>query len=162
MDLAIGIEDSSAGGEKAPLPPGKLMTKLGLDGLSELHDYEVLWSGISPDGKELEPEVAVKFFKKSGLPIKVLRTIWEEFELIIMEEADCEEPLGSLDREAFFVACKLIALVQAGEAPDIDNFVIKTAVPDFNAAKQKMKRTERAGQMKPKWRERDIMGKSGK
>ena len=56
--------------------------------------YEALWSEISPAGKPLGPEAAVKFFRKSGLATKQLRAIWEE--------CDTEEPLGTLEREEFF------------------------------------------------------------
>jgi hypothetical protein len=102
--------------------------RLGLNP-GDIEVYESLWKQVLPVGTScLGPEAAVMFFKKSKLPNKTLRAIWEE--------SDTEEPLGTLSKEEFFVACKLIALRQAKVEPVQANLAQPTPLPNFKAAEE--------------------------
>jgi hypothetical protein len=82
-----------------------IASTLGLSA-SDVVAYEKLWQSADADGGFLSAGAAVKFLGTSGLGKAALREIWEM--------SDTDVPRGKLDRDEFFVACKLVAMAQAG------------------------------------------------
>ena len=89
----------------------------------QLPVYEALWCLAVPGPRNhtLGPAAAVDFLTKSGFDNGVLGTIWAT--------ADVNEPKGTLNKQEFFVALKLIAVKQAGESASMDNINRKTDLP---------------------------------
>jgi len=85
--------------------------------------YDALWDGARAGGDTLGPGQAVSFFKASGFDNSVLGGIWTI--------ADANEPKGSLIKEEFDVALKLIALKQAGVEPTMDNIMQPAPLPSL-------------------------------
>eukprot|EP00038_Savillea_parva_P029234 m.69696 g.69696 ORF g.69696 m.69696 type:complete len:1225 (+) comp8601_c0_seq1:40-3714(+) len=94
-------------------------------GLSAQHvaAYEKLWMAADTHGGFLAAGAAVKFLGTSGLDQSTLREIWEL--------ADTDVPRGRLDRDEFFVACKLVAIAQAGIPLAGADRTHPTALPHF-------------------------------
>lgn len=89
----------------------------------QLPVYEALWCLAVPGPRNhfLDPAAAVAFLSNSGFDNGVLGMIWTT--------ADVNEPKGTLDKQEFFVALKLIAVKQAGESASMDNINRKTDLP---------------------------------
>ena len=76
----------------------------------EAPTYEALWRAADPQRRGALPgSAAVPFFSRSGLDRATLSAIWRI--------AD-DKHAGQLDRTQFCVACRLIAIAQAGRAVD--------------------------------------------
>uniref|UniRef100_A0A1I8HKT0 EF-hand domain-containing protein n=1 Tax=Macrostomum lignano TaxID=282301 RepID=A0A1I8HKT0_9PLAT len=70
-------------------------------------------------------QAAAAFLKRSGLSDSLLSKIWEV--------ADFEKR-GLLDKQGFFIALKLIALVQAGKEPLVGNLTVPVSSPAIKPA----------------------------
>jgi hypothetical protein len=97
-------------------------SKLGLS-RSDIEAYERLWTNADTSGGYLAAGAAVTFLGTSGLDKSVLRTIWSM--------ADSDEPRGQLDKDEFYVACKLVAMTQAGTPLDAAHMGQPTPLPKF-------------------------------
>lgn len=100
-------------------PPG-MVAALGLTA-ADVTAYERLWAEADTNGGYLAAGAAVAFLKTSGLGKTVLRTIWSL--------ADHAVPRGQLDKDEFFLACKLVAMAQVGLAVDGDGVDRAAATP---------------------------------
>lgn len=68
---------------------------------------------------------AVNFFKKSGLPIDKLKTVWTQA---------ARTSSDNLSRDEFYVALRLIAYLQNGKEANEQAIILNVpvALPDFN------------------------------
>jgi len=90
----------------------------------QLPVFEALWQIAVPAGKDFLAAIpAVNFFRSSGYDNQVLSKIWTL--------SDSQAPKGQLNQSEFFIALKLIALKQAGQAPSIDAINAVTDLPDL-------------------------------
>lgn len=99
-----------------------------LSQISAIHAsiYEAYFKEVDTKGKAIIPALqAATFLKKSGLKQSYLSQIWEL--------ADSKGK-GSLDKQGFFVALKLIALVQNGHEASINNLLISTPAPKMGSS----------------------------
>lgn len=99
---------------------GKIASRLGLAD-QELEAYAKLWADAETVNELFPAGAAVTFLGTSGLPQSQLRTIWTL--------ADTDAPRGQLDKEEFMVACKLVALAQAGKPVKSDATALAVKVP---------------------------------
>ncbi len=91
-----------------------------------LTQYEVYYKRLDPDNtNQIGAVEAANFLKKSGLSDEHLGKIW-----------DLSDPggKGHLDRQGFFVACKLVALVQDHQDLLMCNIKNESPAPNFGDA----------------------------
>ena len=114
--------------KKKPVPvPSKkpahvlsaVATELGLSS-SDVDAYTKLWAAADTVNDLFPAGAAVKFLGTSGLPQETLRAIWGM--------SDTDAPRGQLDKDGFFKACKLIALVR-----QLQPFSFGPFLADFSA-----------------------------
>lgn len=85
--------------------------------------YDIFWRQAEISGSGvLGPGDAVSFFRASGLDDQTLGAIW------VMADG---HKTGSMDKEQFFVAIKLVALVQQGIEPNVRFIVNPCELPDL-------------------------------
>lgn len=87
--------------------------------------YEALFKQADAKGKgTIGAAQAASFLKQSGLKESVLKQIW-----------DLADPSGKgfLDKQGFFVALKLIAVVQNGKEASLANIGLPVPLPDMGA-----------------------------
>jgi hypothetical protein len=107
-----------------PVPKPPLRVKLTP---RERGSYNIFISQADPDGhNRVEGPQAVEFFKRSGLPTDVLKTIWT----IATPEGE-----SYLDRERFYVAMRLIALAQEGKPVSEQSIYddVQAGIPKFQS-----------------------------
>ena len=108
-----------------PIPKPPLRVKLTP---RERGSYNIFISQADPDGKNrVEGPQAVEFFKRSGLPTDVLKTIWN---------ISTPEGESYLDRERFYVAMRLIALAQEGKPVTEQSIYddVQAGIPKFQSS----------------------------
>lgn len=108
--------------------PGKDMAaELGLSE-ADLAVYEQLWDEATAHANgepHVTAAVAIRMFEPSKLKKKVLRKVWTM--------SDQSDPRGELCREEFFLACKLIALAQAGVPLRAENLSAQVPLPTIGS-----------------------------
>lgn len=134
----VDTQPSAAQGDQGAKPADAVDSAATPDpaGMSsdQLLVFEALWQLAVPSGEDLlGPTAAVNFFRSSGYDNQVLSKIWSL--------SDSQAPKGQLCKEEFFIALKLIALKQAGQAPSIDAAMAVTEIPDLGDNTTKAKAT---------------------
>ena len=84
--------------------------------------YDELWEHVQ-NANQLTAQVAVPFFRGSGLSQPELQTVWSL--------SNTREPSALLSKNEFRVACKLVSLAQEGEAISTQSLKVKTMKPFF-------------------------------
>ncbi|OMJ72309.1 hypothetical protein SteCoe_29278 [Stentor coeruleus] len=120
-----GFQTGPVGSFQEPVPKPPLRVKLAP---RERGSYNIFLSQADPDGhNRVEGPTAVEFFKRSGLPTDVLKSIWT----ICTPEGE-----SFLDRERFYVALRLIAYAQEGKPVTEQSIFddIAAGIPKFQSA----------------------------
>ena len=92
----------------------------------QLEAYSAFWGEAETVSSALPAAAAVMFLTTSGLPKPELSAIWKL--------ANSAAPWGELNKDEFFVACKLVSIRQAGGALSLDNLSAPTSLPKFGVA----------------------------
>eukprot|EP00039_Didymoeca_costata_P010743 m.145398 g.145398 ORF g.145398 m.145398 type:complete len:1078 (+) comp14945_c1_seq1:142-3375(+) len=95
----------------------------------DLRRYDELWAEAAAGNDRLGAGGAVKFLGTSGLQQSDLKTIWDI--------SDSEQPKGSLNKDEFFRACKLVAVGQSGGPIEKESFKSRTPLPRLGATPDK-------------------------
>ena len=102
----------------------EIQVTLGLDD-EGISFYIALWEYVDVNKvNRIAGKTALGFLQSSNLSNKQLRDIWAA--------SDTKQPRGSLTRDEFFVACKLVALKQQGKPAQVSNLTIEVGPPKFS------------------------------
>ncbi|VDP00120.1 unnamed protein product [Soboliphyme baturini] len=112
-----------------------------------LQFYESLYAEANPKNQPfIDANVAAAFLKRSNVPNPVLGEIWN------IANFECKR---FLDKKGFFVALKLIALVQQGREPTVANLTADIAPPVITSKRNEFlnsMRSEKLNQITPEER----------
>jgi len=118
-----GAEAAPKAAESAPDALPDIAKKLSLS-QSDYDAYAAFWASVDKTDGFFPAGQAVKFLGSSGLAQADLGKIWGL--------SDFKAPKGKLSEDEFFVACKLVALRQAGKEASMGALTGATALPTFN------------------------------